>query len=189
MATEAPTYRYRVDAADILVDVDARWLAFAQENGAPELTEDTVVGRLLWEFVAGEELCQLYLAIHARVRSAGKPVVLPFRCDSPTLQRHMRMTITGEEAGHLQYECLLVRAVPRRGGGALDDARPRSNAFLTMCSCCKRTLLEPLGWLEVEDVSARLGLFETEHVPKLRHTLCPECKKILGEATNNETAA
>ena len=113
MATEVPRYRYRVDAADVLVWVDELWLAFAKENGAPGLTRGSVVGQSLWDFVSGNELCSLYAEIHSRVRSSGLPAVLPFRCDSPSLQRHMRMTITREDEGQLGYECLLVRAVPR----------------------------------------------------------------------------
>ena len=44
MAAEVPTYRYRVDAADVLVWVDSLWLSFAQENGAPELVEEAPPG-------------------------------------------------------------------------------------------------------------------------------------------------
>jgi hypothetical protein len=189
MAAEVPRYRYRVDAADVLVWVDALWLAFARENGAAELVKESVLGRLLWDFVSGNEIRRLYLEIHSRVRISGHAVVLPFRCDSPSLQRHMRLTIAREDAGHLAYECLLVRAVPQRNIGALDSQSPRSEAFLTMCSCCKRTLFEPIGWLEVEDVSVRLGLFETRKVPELRHTICPECANTLRNASNNGNAA
>ena len=53
MLAESRTYRYRVDAADVIVWVDSWWLAFAQENGAPELVTETVVGRHLWDFVFG----------------------------------------------------------------------------------------------------------------------------------------
>lgn len=114
---------------------------------------------------------------------------MPFRCDSPSLQRHMRMTITHEHAGQLLYACLLVRAVPQRHTAVLDSGYPRADAHLTMCSCCKRALLEPLGWLDVEEVSVRLGLFEAEKVPELRHTICPECAGTLKSAADNGNAA
>jgi hypothetical protein len=189
MAAEIPRYRYRVDRADVLVWVDVLWLAFAHENGAAELTEESVLGHSLWEFVAGDETCGLYREMHARVRSSGKAVVLPFRCDSPTLQRHMRMTISSEEAGQLLYESLLTKVEPQRHLGILDATLPRSNAFLTICSCCKRALLEPIGWLAVEDISLRLGLFERPKVPEMRHTICPECVHILTEGSDNGNAA
>jgi hypothetical protein len=179
MATQIPRYRYRVDTSDVIVWVDPLWLAFAKENGAIDLTEEAVVGRSLWDFVAGAETQQLFLGLHERIRSTGKTMVLPFRCDSPSLQRHMRLTITREEHGRLHYDSLLVRAVPQRPLGLLEKSRPRSHETLMMCSCCKRALLERVGWLDLEDISVRLHLFEAEEVPALRHTVCPTCAKSL----------
>jgi len=189
MGAHIPRYRYRIDANDVLVWVDTLWLAFAVENGAAELATESVLGRVLWDFVSGDDLRRLYMEIHSRVRSSGKPAILPFRCDSPSLQRHMRLIITRGDAGQLDYESLLVRAVPQRHIGLLDAQRPRSGAFLTICSCCRRALFEPLGWLEVEDVSVRLGLFESQKVPKLRHTVCSACTKTLKGAVDNGSAA
>lgn len=189
MATQYPTYRYRVDADDLLVWVDEWWIAFAQENGASRLVEETILGRPLWDFVAGDEICRLYAAIHARVRASGKQVILPFRCDSPSLQRHMRLTITREDAGQLLYECLLLRAEPQRYLGVLDSERPRSQSFLTLCSCCKQGMLEPSGWIDLEDIAVRLKLFESPNVPELRHTICPACADTIQNSIDNGNAA
>ena len=175
MATTPKKYQYRVDATDAIVSVDPLWIAFAQENGAEELTEQSVVGRSLWDFFAGDETRALFKQVHALVRSRGKKVVLPFRCDSPNLERHMRMTISDQGQGQLSYDNVIVRAVPQFYLGLLDTSRPRSRSFLTMCSCCKRCLLEPHGWLDVVETSLRLRLFEAETPPELRHTICPTC--------------
>jgi hypothetical protein len=189
MAAETPKYRYRVDAADVILSANPFWFAFAQENGAAELTERSVLGQSLWNFVEGEAVRRLYREIHARVRVSGRRVVLPFRCDSPLLRRHMRLTITREDEGALLYECILVRAEPQRRLAVLDAEQPRSDAFLTICSCCKRALLEPVGWLDVEDIAARLKLFETQRVPRLHHVICPSCTHALREASDNGNAA
>ena len=189
MSAQVPKYRYRVDAADLLVWVDELWLAFARENGAAGLIRESVLGRSLWDFVVGDELCRLYMEIHARVRSSGLPAVLPFRCDSPSLQRHMRLTITRGDQGQLEYESLLVRAVPQRNSELLDSKRQRSTTTLTICSCCKRALLEPDEWLDLEDVSIRLQLFEAPQVPELRHTICPPCADALRNLSDNGSAA
>lgn len=189
MATEPPKYRYRVDAADVLVWVDASWLAFAQENGAAELTEEKVLGRSLWEFVAGEDMRRLYMEIHSRVRMSDSPMVFPFRCDSPSLQRHLRAKITPGDAGHLTYENVVVWAAPQRRLSVLEREQPRSKSFLTLCSCCKRALLDPMGWLDLADVAIRLRLFETRRVPSLRHSICPACADALQVAADNGSAA
>jgi hypothetical protein len=189
MATQYPTYRYSVDADDVLVWADEWWIAFAQENGASQLVKKSFLGRPLWDFVAGEEICQLYAAIHARVRISGKRVVLPFRCDSPSLQRHMRLTITREDSGQLLYESVLLRALPQRYLGVLDSNLPRSNAFLTLCSCCKQALLEPSGWIDIEDIAVRLKLLESQSVPELRQTICPTCVDTMQNSIDNVNAA
>jgi hypothetical protein len=183
---ESPKFRYRVDGSDVLVWVDAWWLAFARENGAPELTEEFVLGRNLWEFVADCSTQKLYQRIHVRVRSTRKPVVLPFRCDSPTVRRHMRLTILGEDADHLLYEGMLTRVETRSPLAVLDPACPRADALLTMCSFCKRALSEPSGWLEVEDAAARLGLFEQPKAPRLSYTVCEDCSNLLSRTPAND---
>ena len=190
MVAPAPRhrYRYRVDASDVVTWVDAMWLAFAKENGAAELVEESVVGRTLWDFLAGDDIRRLYREIHSRVRTTGKSVLLPFRCDSPSLQRHMRMTITLRDAGELEYESRVDRTIPQRRLDALDPQRQRSNVVLKICSCCRRAFFEPLGWLDMEDVSVRLGLFETTKVPELCYVICPECAAAFQEgAAGDET--
>ncbi len=169
-------YRYRIDADDRICEVDSWWLAFARENGAPELTAESVLNQSLWDFIVGRETQDLYREIHARVRSTGKWIMLPFRCDSPFLQRQMRMTISPDGEGRLLYETVMDRVVPHDHRlDVLDPSRLRNQSFLTMCSCCKRALLEPCGWLDVEEFTVKLQLFEQPQVPELRYGICPDC--------------
>jgi len=184
-----PKYRYRVDAADRIVWADARWLAFAAENGAADLRVESVIGKPLWGFVRGNETRKLNTEVHARVRRTRKTVVLPFRCDSPTLKRHMRLTITLGEDGELHYESVILRVELQCYLGVIDPQQPRANSMLTTCSCCKRALLESVGWLEAEDVSARLGLFESRKFPQLCYTICPDCAQAWRDSPHNGNAA
>lgn len=174
--------RYRVDAGDVLAWVDDWFLAFARENGASELTWAEVLGRSLWEFIDDTATRDLYKHIHSRVRATGRQVVLPFRCDSPTLRRHMLLRITLVDSGDLMYEGVLTRAEPTAVLNVLDPAFPRSRAKLTLCSCCKRALVETSGWLKVEDAVARLGLFEKPKAPRLNYTVCHECSEVFAAA-------
>lgn len=128
---ESSKCHYRVDATDVLRWVDDWWLAFARENGAPELTEQHTLGHSLWEFIADCATRELYQEIHSRVRSSCRTVVLPFRCDSPTLRRHMRLTIKLGDSGQLLYEGVLTRAEPCSSLEVLDPSFPRSQAVLT----------------------------------------------------------
>ena len=170
-----PTYCYRVDARDQIVWVDAAWLAFARENGAADLTEDSVKGRSLWEFIADESTRCFYREIHRRIRSSGQASVIPIRCDSPNLKRHMQLTVSCEPEGTLHYRSVLLRVELRTRFALLEPSTKRTTNRLTMCSCCKRVLIEPVGWLALEAVAAKLNLFESESAPCLFYTVCPDC--------------
>lgn len=170
-----PIYRYVVNESDIVIDVDDWWLAFAKENNAGELNRTSVLHQCLWEFIADEPTRSLYQVIHAHVRATETPVTVPFRCDSPTLQRHMELTISPHAGHQLRYESTVVRVVPQAYLSTLSPGQKRSREFLTMCSFCKRSLIEPSGWLDLVDISLTLRLFDREVVPQLRYTVCPEC--------------
>jgi hypothetical protein len=174
VALDARKFRYRVDASDVVVWVDSWWLAFARENGATELTEAAVLGRSLWDFVAGSETQRIYRELHVQVRRSGRPAVVMFRCDSPSLQRHMRLKVTRDDED-LLYESVLLRVEPQHYLSVLDAEQPRSDSFLTMCSVCKRALLETSGWLNVDDICNRLRLLERPRIPELRYAICPDC--------------
>ncbi len=172
---ERPIYRYVVDKSDIIIDVDDWWLAFAKENNADELNRTSVIDQCLWDFIVDEPTRSLYQVVHAHVRATETPVTIPFRCDSPTLQRHMELTVHPHVSGQLRYESRVVRVVPQATLSTLRRAQKRSLSFLTMCSFCKRSLIEPSGWLDLADISLTLHLFDQEVVPQLRYTVCPEC--------------
>ncbi|TWU14979.1 hypothetical protein Pla52o_55160 [Novipirellula galeiformis] len=170
-----PIYRYCVDQKDVIVCINDWWLAFAKENHSAELNELTVVGKSLWEFIVDEPTRTLYKEIHNWVRMSGTPITIPFRCDSPVLQRYMQLTINRAANGGLRYESALIRALPQRHLSVFEPSQPRTKAFLTMCSFCKRTLIEPSGWLEMENIAIKLQMYETQTVPGLHYTVCPEC--------------
>jgi hypothetical protein len=164
-----------VDAHDTITSVSPSWLAFARENGAPELTDEAVRGHSLWDFVNGAETIELYQRILQRVRTSSLQIVVPFRCDSPTLRRFMRLEITCLPEGSVQLDGLMERAEPTERLNLLDVRFPRSCDMLTLCSCCKRALVEPHGWLEIEDAAVRLHLLEEERSPQLCHSVCADC--------------
>lgn len=189
MSTALHAYCYQVDASDRLTWVDPWWLAFAQENGAPELTEERVLGRCLWDFLGDDTTRAFYEEVHNHVRAKSKAVVLPFRCDSPTLKRHMRLSITPGDAGSLHYKSTLVGVEPCGPLTMLNAAVVPTADFVTMCSCCKRCLIEAHGWLEVEDVICLFAALNRQPTPGLRYTICSACAESLQEMLTNGDAA
>ncbi len=174
IATTHPICSYRVDEKDCIAFVDHWWLAFARENGAASLTEELVLGRSIWDFICDKPTQLLYNEVHAHVRATNKAILIPFRCDSPTMKRFMELKIRPYPNGQLEYESRLLQVVPQHHVSALDHGCERSQAFLTMCSVCKRSLIEPSGWLDLQNISLKLRTFE-QATPQLRYTICPEC--------------
>ncbi len=169
-------FSYTVDAHDEIRDVNSNWLAFAAENNARQLSKQAVLGHSLWEYVAGDETIHLYQSVLGRVRRTRREVLLPFRCDSPTLERHMRMVIVPEPSSSIRFDCVIEKVRATSELNLLNPSYRRSPVQLNMCSCCKRILVAPLGWLDVAEAVARLNLFDTEQVPHLQQIVCPACR-------------
>jgi hypothetical protein len=171
---------HRIDADDTIVLVDEAWRRFARANGAPSLA-GSAEGRSLWDFVAGFEVRELHRILLQRVRSDGRVVEFAFRCDSPTLRRHLRMTIVALPGGHVEFRSRTLREEPRAAVPLLDAGATRTGEWLTMCSWCKRVKLD--DWVEAEDAVDELGLFEQTTLPSISHGACPACLvKLLEEA-------
>jgi hypothetical protein len=190
MDRETQKYRYCIDANDRLVEVDELWLAFARENGAPQLQAASVLGRLLWDFVEGEAIRAVYEDIHERLRSSKrKSAAFSFRCDSPRLKRHMRMSITPADHGQLIYSSHIVWTEPQREVALYSAEQRRNKSILSVCSCCKKGMLERDEWLEVEQISISAGLLESGKLPQLRHTICPDCSRAMTNSVINGDVA
>jgi hypothetical protein len=162
---------YRLDAADVIVAVDEGWRGFARANDASELA-DAVVGRRIWDYVTGAETAHLWNEVFARARRAG-PVELPYRCDSPSLRRYLRMRITAGADGSLELASTIEREEPREPPEWFVPGARRVDVTVTGCSWCRRYAVGG-DWVEVEDAVAALDLFAGE-APAITHGLCPAC--------------
>ena len=61
-------YVYRIDDKDVITFVDQDWLQFAQENDAPDLTSENVIGSNLLDFVPIKVVityCPAYIKMEA----------------------------------------------------------------------------------------------------------------------------
>lgn len=106
---------YIMDPADHIVSVDAAWIEFAEDNGAPALAE-RVVGQPLWKFIANPAVRELYRTLLRRVRATDRGVDLPFRCDSPSVQRFMSLSVQPDgngPRGTLACRSSLLRETPQ----------------------------------------------------------------------------
>jgi hypothetical protein len=102
---------YQIDSHDDVRSVSDSWTVFAVSNGASHLAAH-VVGHSLWEFVSDVTTRQVYLDLLARVRG-GRTVTFSYRCDSPSLRRFMRMTMTPRAQNWVGFDSLTLRTESR----------------------------------------------------------------------------
>lgn len=161
--------------------------AFAKENGAPELADPSYLfGRPIFDFIEGEDVRDAYRRVFDVVeKNYLKACTVIFRCDSPTLQRTMRMAVTMISRQYfLCQSILLSESEVRRPPIALFDFRAQTAnrqssgnlPLLPICSMCQqiRVMSEcsPNGeWISAEEYYSRGGATKV----LLTHGLCPEC--------------
>ena len=181
----APSCAYTLDHLNRVIDVDDAWLQYAQENRAPELTRERVVGRSVLGFVGGKATRRLYEALYRRVRAGAGPVEIPFRCDSPNRFRFMNLVLRAGRQGIIECEGVLIREQDRPYFSILDRYFPRSDERLPTCSLCKRIQAYGSRWLVLEEAIRELKLFGSLNAPHLEQTVCDECRASLVEPSHD----
>jgi len=174
----ATLFSYIIDANNLVTMVSKEWLRFAQENSATHLTQNSILGKPLFDFIADAETRHLYQMVINKVRRSGVSLTVPFRCDAPALRRFMQLVITPLQNQHLQFVGEILREEPRVPVLLLDNHSARSDQFLTICSWCKRVKVLD-NWLEVETAVSELGLFNDTLLPRLTHGMCQNCKESI----------
>ena len=169
-------FAYLVDANDRLVSVNSEWLSVAKENQAEDLRARTVVGQPLFRFVTDDETRLFYQMIIDRVRSKQRKIVIPFRCDGPTVRRFMELEISPGPEGQVQFEGRIVREETREPVSVFDSSVSRSDEYLVVCSWCKRVDVSG-DWVEVESAVRQLKLFDLIHLPRITHGMCTDCSE------------
>lgn len=164
-----------IDNADKIVYVNDAWLDFARENDAPQLSAAAVLDQPLWFFIQGQETIYLYKQIFAKLRAGQSPIKLPFRCDSPDCRRFMHMKISLLAGNAIHFLANFLRLEYRSPLDILSASGDRSEAFLRMCSWCKKVYLPDHGWVEMEEAIRALDLFGRPAMPQITHAICDSC--------------
>jgi len=176
-----------VDDTDKLVHVNDAWLAFARENGAPQLTAAAVLGQPLWHFIQGQETIYLYKHIFDRFRAGNSPVRFPFRCDAPDCRRLMEMQLSLIPGAAIQFTARQLWQESRQPLDILGASRDRSDEFLKICSWCKKMYIPARGWGEPEEAIEALDLFGGRSMPRMTHTICDACHDFIKQELSRES--
>jgi hypothetical protein len=176
---------FRIDRDDRIQFVSPEWIQFAEENGGKGLRSEDVIGRVLWRYIAGEEVRYLYRLLFSRVRGDGRARTIPFRCDGPFVRRFMELRVSLSEEEGLVLAGTLQRSEPRGEVPLLDMGMPRTGESQAICAVCKRLPVEG-EWLEVEAAIVALDLFEAAFLPHLTNVICPDCLGAFGDGRGGE---
>ena len=165
---------YKIDANDRISFVDEGWCRFAEENNGPELMPPSILGKSLWSHIADITTVNLYKQIVSRVRQ-GACSRFTLRCDGPDCKRLLEMTIDADPDGSVTFHTRPVSVEDRESLALLAAGSPRSREILRACSWCARIDTGDGEWVEVEEATKRLRLFELESLPQLTHGICGSC--------------
>ncbi len=174
MAGTRGEWWYELDAEDRLVAVCRQWDSFARENAPADAVAATVLGRPLWNFVAGFPAEPLLRRLVRDARAAAGPVEAPFRCEASALERHMLLRADVLDGGRIRITTRLVGEAARVTPAADGDG-PAGGELIRMCSWCSRIRLDDGGWMELPDAVARLGLFCGAEIAPISHGMCARC--------------
>lgn len=178
---------FQTDRNGIIRDLGRQnWNVFAAENGAPELTAESVIGRSLFDFIAGDQVKDQFRQIMERTAQDPNWVwVFPFRCDAPDRERHIRQVLKplfadGACTGFL-FQSVEERTQLRPPMGLYDFKKlakmadeGRNLPLVTMCSWCQRVrtmLNDTETWVTAEDYYASGG----RSAVRISHAVCDEC--------------
>ena len=168
---------YHIDHDDRIVACNAAWESFADTNGWHS-PKPAVVGRRLWDFVAGREVVTLWKELFTVARNRQVTYEIPFRCDSPDWRREMSLMVIPQEKDQIECRATTLRLLPHPVVTATDAAGSQTiaEALIRICSWCKKLVINE-QWTELPDGINRLRVFELSRAPALTHGVCPTCRQ------------
>lgn len=169
---------YTLDADDRITTVGGDWDKFAQENDGLDAMADRVIGRLLFDFIHGDEVRSLYRILINRVREHQKPAEFHFRCDAPTCKRDMELRLEPLSHGAVGIDSVLIDETEREPEISLLNRRAdRTDEFIRICCICAKVKSMTGEWVDIEEEVNRRRLFVELTLPQLSHGICPDCYK------------
>jgi hypothetical protein len=171
---------YSIDSKNIIESVEPRaWMEFAIANDSPELTPDSVKGKMIWDYINGGDSPQIYNLLFKRIRRDQKKITFPYRCDSADIRRFMLMEMQLGENNSIAFKSSVLKIEERAPVSLLDIASSRTEDIIIICSWCKDIWVYDIGWINIEEGVRRLGIFDSISQPRLTHGVCVNCQKLL----------
>jgi hypothetical protein len=171
---------YSIDDKNIFKSIEPQtWMEFALANNTPELTPDSVRGKMIWDYINGGDSRQIYNTLFKRIRREKQTIKFPYRCDSADIRRFMTMEMRPGENNSIAFKSSVMKIEKRTPISLLDIASSRTEDIIIICSWCKDIWVYDIGWINIEEGVRRLGIFDSIAQPRLTHSVCVNCQKLL----------
>lgn len=165
-----------IDQHNMIQSVGGEWNHAAQEGGALDiLSTEKVIGKNI-EIYLGSDTTQMYYdALYKLCRLKKETITRDYRCDSPTHERYMKITLIPLENSAIEMQHVTIKEIPFKHAVHIEDMKDSSIkniAYTKRCSICNR-LKYPNSevWSFPEELNDKKPL----HI-KVIHTVCPDCK-------------
>ena len=158
--------------------LDEHWNVLRYSAAEPDPVMAALQGKSILTIISDPTLRNLMDLLFKSVWHKGGPVVLGYRCDTPTLRRKCEMKVrrtTENGRSCLDVRNIVLEVESRPLLELLVDTRPTSDDFVVVCSWCKSARCEDLQWREIEQALPLLGLLDGRPLPALSHGICPDC--------------
>ena len=166
---------YWLDQYDSIVKTAGDWDNFAKDNLGENMLSEKIVGRKIWEFVAGDPTRIWLNTLFGYIRIHKKTLVRLYRCDSPNEKRFMEMNLSMEDL--LIRVCHSVKNIEKIQPPVKFEYQPlKSLGFKQRCSICNRTLIKT-KWVEPGELLEIEG--ETTGPIRVIYSVCMDCKLLL----------
>ena len=167
---------YYLDKGDKILSVGSGWNQFASENDGEQLVAAKVEGRSIWDFISGDITKVWFRTIIQLADLHQEAVEHPYRCDSPTLKRYMKMRVS-KENNILRVDHSLLR-VERREKPVLIRHASEFDIFsqaMRCCSLCGR-IHRGREWYEPDD-----AIFDSEGSQTffVIYVVCETCQLLM----------
>ncbi len=167
---------YTLDATDTIVAVGGAWNDFAIKNDGAEIVSEKVIGKKLDQFVHGDETLMFVRTMIMSARVLKRPVVRPYRCDSPSLKRFMEMKVEPKERGEVDVSHRELRSEPSLHAVRVAAAAMGTSAIsVKRCSICNWVRAQQV-WSELDEAIAaqRVSLVDSQAL-RVVYGVCPDC--------------
>jgi hypothetical protein len=174
----SPLVSYLLDSQFRIMYCNRAWNDFASSNGAPQLTNDAVVGLDLFDVIP-EDLRGLYSDAFRQVLKTGRVWDSTYQCSSPAVFRifRMRIHLLKPQNWYIVTNSLMVERAHAKTSTADQNRYVNAHGLVTACAHCRcsRRMDNPDQWDFVPEY------LRPESLVKVSHGLCPICRAYFYE--------